>query len=101
MTSGFVIGGLNDTECLCCMEEYNKENYMIICWNSHSLCNECYKKCIAPKRVQISYSTDPNDTVVLINKCPVCRTDMFNWYNIDLSPPVIHALLHPLALVIL
>ena len=81
-----MINNLDDDECLCCMEKYTKDNYIIICWNNHSLCNECYKKCIEPKRVQFSYSDHPEDTLALNNVCPVCREGMFNWYGIDLSP---------------
>jgi hypothetical protein len=49
--------------CPICWEDLNEDNYQVICWNSHQLCQGCYRR---HKRSRGA-------------KCPECRGTMIDW----------------------
>ena len=57
--------------CSVCFDDLTPSNYLIVCWNSHSLCEDCYKRQKKPRRSLegIRYATT----------CPECREEMFDW----------------------
>jgi hypothetical protein len=57
--------------CSVCFDDLTPSNYLIVCWNSHSLCADCYKRQKQPRRSRegVRYPTT----------CPECREGMFDW----------------------
>ena len=67
-------------ECPICYDQLNDENYTLVCWNEHYLCNTCYKDCLKPRTAPDVIS---GMNVELNNGCPTCRDTMFVWEEVE------------------
>tara|TARA_R110000803_G_scaffold43313_6_gene92515 strand:- start:11301 stop:11849 length:549 start_codon:yes stop_codon:yes gene_type:complete len=70
-------------ECQVCYTDFTQDNYIIICWNEHALCKDCYEKQIKPRTTVVDYG-DGNSLGYRANvstKCPFDREVMFDWFK--------------------
>ena len=65
--------------CVICIQELNNDNSIIVCWNEHKLCCNCYDITI---RQNTKITPITNTRITNITKCPFCRINMFDWFGV-------------------
>ena len=64
---------MSSKECGIC---YSADEEIVVCWNDHMMCGECYRHCMSSSRSQNK-------------KCAFCREPMFRWGNGQQDPFIV------------